>query len=194
MSLIHSKMLKHGVFEVHDTKPSFEFVHVVQVHGIDIITQDSTPQNGDGILSQYQELERPLAIKTADCIPAAIEGKNQVVFLHAGWRGVAQRIFETGEVKSINPHYAYIGPSIRPCCYEVSKEFKENFPGSKNFIERDGKTFFDLQNEAKDQILSLYPKIEIEIAQECTMCNPNFHSFRRNATSERNWNLYRKGN
>lgn len=187
-------MLKHGIFEVHDTKPDFDLCYVIQVHGTEIVPQAFTPQNGDGILSHYAKLERPLAIKTADCIPAAMEGDDQVVFLHAGWRGVAQSIFEQPEVKNIFPKYAYIGPSIRSCCYEVSKDFIKNFSSSKNFIQRAEKTFFDLQSEARDQINSLYPKIEVEIDSECTMCNLKFHSFRRNATPNRNWNLYKKGN
>lgn len=194
MSLIFSKALKSGTFEVHDERPECEFIHVTQVHGKDIIPSPDSPVEGDGILSLFTEPGLPLAIKTADCIPAVIEGDSQVVFLHAGWRGVAQKIFAQKEVKETSPKFVYIGPCIHSCCYEVSQEFKENFPGSKNFSERMGKIFFNLPQEASDQILKLYPQAQIEIDSQCTMCNSQFHSFRRNGTKLRNWNLYRKGN
>jgi len=194
MSLIFSKALKSGTFEVHDEKPDHEFVHVIQIHGKDIICNPDSPVEGDGILSQLEELHRPLVIKTADCIPAVLESHSHVVFLHAGWRGVAQEIFGQKEVREMKPESVYIGPCIHSCCYEVSEDFKKNFPMSENFSTREGKVFFNLPQEAADQILKLYPQVQIEIDSQCTMCNSRFHSFRRNGTKLRNWNLYRKGN
>lgn len=193
MSLIFSKALKSGIFEVHDDRPECEFIHVFQVHGKDIVPAGEALNEADGITSQLSQLDRPLAIKTADCIPAVLEGSTDVVFLHAGWRGVALKIFEQKEIERIAPQCAYIGPCIHSCCYEVSSDFKLNFPESKNFTERDGKLYFNLPEEASDQIKRKYPHIKVEIDSQCTMCNSKFHSFRRNATKQRNWNLYRKG-
>lgn len=185
--------LNRGRFETWTVKPEMEMLHVKQVHGTDIVSIDTLPADADGIVVSWEEFDKPLAIKTADCMPIVIEGEKGVVFLHAGWRGLADGILKKPEVKMINPQRVFIGPSIHECCFEVSRDFVENFPGSP-FFKKDGDRYtFNLQQEARRQLRDIFPNLLIEIAPTCTACNKDFHSWRRDKNEKRNWNLYIKG-
>jgi copper oxidase (laccase) domain-containing protein len=194
MPVAYSENLNHGRFETWTIKPEMDFHHVKQVHGIDIVPLKDLPCDADGMLVSWNELTQPLAIKTADCMPIVIEGEKGVVHLHAGWRGLAHGILLREEIKKIIPQRVLIGPSIHACCFEVSPEFKENFPKSSNFSQKDGKLFFNLQTEAREVLLKEFPNLLIHITPLCTHCDIKFHSYRRGKhTIERNWNLYIKG-
>ena len=194
MLAAYSENLNKGRFETWTVKPDIELVHVKQVHGIEIASLKNLPCDADGIVVKWNEFDKPLAIKTADCMPIVIEGEKGVVFLHAGWRGLAFGILRKKEIEEINPYRALIGPSIHVCHFEVTKEFREHFPKSKFFEERDGKLYFDLLKEAKSQLREYYPNLLVEGSPICTYCNSTFHSYRRGKhTTERNWNLYIKG-
>lgn len=193
MSAIYSRQLNHGKFETWTTRPNFDFYEVKQVHGTDIVSPFTLPCEADGIFTSWQEFQKSLAIKTADCLPIVIEGDKGIVFLHAGWRGLADGILKSPEVTFINPNRAFIGPSIHKCCFEVSKDFKNNFPDSPHFMDTEGKYYFDLQLEAQDQLLKIYPALTIEDSAKCTCCDHTFHSYRRDKTIQRNWNIYLKG-
>lgn len=188
-----SQNLNHGRFETWTDKPEMDFFHVHQVHGNNIVSVETLPAEADGILSSWNDLTLPLAIKTADCLPVVIEGETGVVFLHAGWKGLQQKILTTPEVKLIKPLKAFIGPSIQKCCFEVTQEFKHHFLNNQNFITRDEKLFFNLQQEALDQLKGSFPEVEVIISPLCTACNVEFNSYRRDKTIKRNWNLYIKG-
>lgn len=191
--LAYIENMNGGRFETRTEKPELELLTVNQVHGTDIVSPETLPCEADGIIVSWEELERPMAIKTADCMPILIEGEKGVVFLHVGWRGLAKGILERPELPLVAPQRVLIGPSIHRCCFEVSSDFAENFPNSPFFEEEDGKYFFDLPQEAKRRLREKFPKLLVEIVPICTCCNEKFHSHRRNQTKERNWNLYIKG-
>lgn len=193
MSMTFSETLNHGRFETWTTKPEVDFHHVTQVHGVDIVSIETLPAQADGLMASWEELHRPLAIKTADCMPIVIEGEKGVVFLHAGWRGLADGILKRPEISLIIPERVFIGPCIHVCCFEVSPDFKSNFKTSPNFKESNRKLFFDLTLEAKARLRELHPNLLVSIAPLCTCCHNDLHSYRRNKTPNRNWNLYRKG-
>jgi len=185
--------LNRGHFETRTIRPDTEMFEVKQVHGTEIASPETLPCEADGIIVSWDDFNRPLAIKTADCMPIVLEGEKGIVFLHAGWRGLASGILKRPEIALIFPLRALIGPSIHNCCFEVSANFKENFKSSAHFTKRGDKLFFDLQQEAKKELIERFPNLLIEIAPVCTACDEQFHSFRRNKTTERNWNLYIKG-
>lgn len=192
MSKAHSYPLDRGHFETWTNRPEIELCQVTQVHGTDIASVETLPAEADGVIASWEELKDMLAIKTADCMPIVIEGESGVVFLHAGWRGLKDGILKRPEVSLIAPKRAYIGPSIHKCCFEVSQDFRENFPGSPFFEERAGKLYFDLQAQAIQELRS-YTGISITDSKICTCCNDRFHSYRRDKPNQRNWNLYIKG-
>jgi polyphenol oxidase len=184
--------LNNGRFETWTTKPHLEVIGATQVHGTDIVSIETLPCEADGLIVSWSDFDKPLAIKTADCLPIVIEGEKGVVFLHAGWRGLAGGILQKPEIKLIKPQRVFIGPSIHECCFEVSKDFQENFPQS--LLQKvDNKYFFNLQEEAKQQLREIFPTLLIQIAPVCTSCNNSLHSYRRDKTTKRNWNLYIKG-
>ena len=193
MDIPYRESLNRGRFETWTVKPEMEMHAVKQVHGTDIVSVDTLPADADGLIVSWEEFRKPLAIKTADCMPVVIEGEKGVVFLHAGWRGLAGGILLKPEVKLIVPQRVFIGPSIHECCFEVSEDFRENFPGSPNFKKNGDKYFFNLQQEARRQLREAFPNLLIEIAPVCTACRNDFHSWRRDKNQERNWNLYIKG-
>jgi len=189
MTVLYAENMNYGRFETWSSRPAFDFYQVTQVHGTCIAQEGEA----DGMLFTWAQLDRPLAIKTADCLPVVIEGKKGVALIHAGWRGLAHGILEKEEIASIAPERALIGPSIHHVAFEVSRDFRDNFPQSPHFCEIDGKLHFDLQLEARDRLRKAFPLLLVEIAPICTFTNENFHSFRRNKTTSRNWNIYIKG-
>ena len=193
MEIPYSENLNRGRFETWTKKPDSFLIHATQVHGTDIVSPETLPCDADGLVVSWEELNEPLAIKTADCLPVVIEGQKGVVFLHAGWRGLANGILGRPEISMIVPQRVLIGPSIHECCFEVSEDFKNNFPESPFFTVRDEKHYFNLQEEAKRLLRKIYPNLLVEITPVCTCCNHAFHSYRRNKTTERNWNIYIKG-
>ncbi len=194
MPVAYSENLNRGRFETWTKEPEMDFHHVKQVHGIDIVPLKNLPCDADGMIVNWNEFDKPLAIKTADCMPIVIEGEHGAVVLHAGWRGLAHGILHRDEIKKLQPQRVLIGPSIHECCFEVTLEFKDHFPASLNFTERNGNLFFNLQKEAREVLLKKFPTLLIETTPICTHCNEEFHSYRRGKhTSERNWNLYIKG-
>jgi YfiH family protein len=193
MTVTYSENLNRGRFETWTSRPEMLVMHATQVHGTDIVSLETLPCEADGLVVSWNDFDKPLAVKTADCMPIVLEGEKGVIFLHAGWRGLANGILDRPEIDMIHPQRVLIGPSIHDCCFEVSADFGDNFPDSPNF-HKTGSTFhFNLQEEAKRLLKSRFPNLLIQISPICTCCNENFHSYRRNKTTERNWNLYIKG-
>lgn len=184
-----------GKFETWTDKPSFDFFHTHQVHGVEIAdcSHANTATEADGMIFHKNEITAPLAIKTADCMPILIQGKDDIVFLHAGWKGLSIGILKHPKISQIKPKFALIGPSIHSCCFEVTEEFHHHFSGSSHFQQSGNKYFFNLQAEAHDQLLQQFPDLRVEIAPQCTCCDNTFHSYRRDKTTLRNWNLFIKG-
>lgn len=193
MEIVFSESLNQGRFETWTKKPEMLTEHATQVHGTDIVSLETLPCEADGLIVSKEDFDKPLAIKTADCMPIVIEGSKGIVFLHAGWRGLAHGILAKPEISVINPQRVFIGPSIHECCFEVSSDFQDNFPQSPHFMKAGDKYHFNLQEEAKRILRELYPSLLVQYAPVCTCCNKSFHSHRRDKTTERNWNLYIKG-
>ncbi len=192
MTVAFSRTLPVGRFETWTEKPPFEFHQVTQVHGTEIVSVETLPAEADGMILSWEDMDRPVAIKTADCLPVVILGEKGVVCVHAGWRGLAGEILSRPEVSLIRPYAAFIGPFIHDCCFEVSEDFAQNFPESP-LLESENRFFFDLGEEARKQLLSVNPEMAIDVSDACTCCDRKLHSYRRNKPNQRNWNLYIKG-
>lgn len=112
-----------------------EFIRVRQVHGARVVAGDaprSPLEEADGVVSATTGVAACVAV--ADCVPILLARPDgtAVAALHAGWRGTLARIAAEG-VRSLatggsgEAPLAVIGPSIGPCCYEVSDELAEQF-------------------------------------------------------------------
>jgi YfiH family protein len=193
MNFSFFESLNKGYFKTLSKKPDTEVFQVTQVHGTDIVSPEKLPCEADGIFVLWNNFDKPIVIKTADCLPIVIEGEEGVVFIHAGWKGLANGILNRTEIKEVKPQRVLIGPSIHECCFEVSKDFEVNFPQSPYFKRLNDRIYFNLQEEAKRLLKINFNHLLVQIAPVCTCCQTNLHSYRRDKTSERNWNIYIKG-
>jgi YfiH family protein len=129
-----------------------------------------------------------LAIKIADCLPVTIADPEHRVIanIHAGWRGAAAGILRrTLDTLLLSGRFdpdaalAWLGPSIRVCCFEVGEEVAVQFEG---FVDRDRtKPHVDLISHAR-AILEKggIAADRISDSELCTRCEGSiFHSYRR---------------
>ena len=195
MNMIYKEQLSFGFFETHSSQPKYPNLHhVQQVHGTNIVklpnTKNTSEIQGDGLYYDLGTKTYKLAILTADCMPVVILGKQGHAFIHAGWQGLSRGIFKTKEIQEIKPYFFFIGPHIQQRSYEVKADFKKNFPHSRNFMDIQGKLHFSLKGEAIDQIHKIYPLSFVESSNICTYEDKHFHSYRRDKTEKRNWNIF----
>jgi len=169
----------------------------VQVHGVGLgaaVTEARWREcdSCDALWSEKRGVA--LGIKVADCLPIALldRGNNIAANIHSGWRGAAQNIVgETLDVieraSSFRAHdaEAWLGPSIRVCCFEVGEEVAERFDA--RFVDRSyPKPHVDLAAYTTD-VLRNRGIEQIHDSGLCTRCEGSiFHSFRRDGSGGRN--------
>jgi hypothetical protein len=177
--------LIHGFGTRHADIPALfsQLATVKQVHSATCVAAEGR----SGVLGEADALieNRPgtvVAVKTADCIPVLLaDTRNRAVAaVHAGWRGTAAHIVERA-VEAMAARFgtapadvrAAIGPGIGKCCYEVGPEVSAQFG-------HEGRVHLDLAAENRAQLEKLgIPPGQVYVSQLCTMCGPEFHSFRR---------------
>jgi len=167
-----------------------------QVHGIRSERVGATDswiekQRCDALWST--ETQVALGIKVADCLPVTLVDLSSSVIanIHSGWRGAAGRIVEEtfDQLPAVNPEttYAWLGPSIRVCCFEVGEEvveqFEQSFESVGPHVQRatGRKPHLDLASLTVERLMGrgLRPG-SIFDSKLCTRCQGSmFHSFRR---------------
>lgn len=151
---------------------------------------------GDAIVSN--DPAAAIAVRVADCVPVLLaeETGRAVAAIHAGWRGIAKRAVIAG-VSALQSTYgvrperliAAVGPSIGPCCYEVSESTYQSFRAAghhTSILEQwfeprpSGKFLLDLWRATRDQLegAGVMPD-NIHTAELCTQTHSDvFHSYR----------------
>ncbi len=129
-----------------------------------------------------------LVIATADCVPVLLAGLTHLGAVHAGWRGLASGVIGSAARRLVDPPEtltAWIGPSIGPCCYEVSSDVANQVlaTGRGNLVLARhgpaGKPHLDLFAVAENQLRALGVR-RISALRNCTRCDEaNLHSYRR---------------
>lgn len=181
-------------------------IFLKQVHGTDgaIFTNKSQlnqnltifPQNGDFLITNLKNVG--IGVLTADCLPVVFydSEKKLAAVVHAGWRGAVANINEK-VIKNMQEKFEtnienfkiFFGPCAKSCCYQVQEEFAQNpeiLKYSKDVIlKKNNSLFFDLPKFVKLQLLNLGIKEkQIDTSYNlCTICNSNFHSYRRGKES-----------
>ena len=167
-------------------------VSMSQIHStnIEIVNNKKLVySNVDGIFTCDKSYA--LQVKTADCLPIFFIHENENIFgvIHAGWKGLKNGIISKSTkllksyINDFNEITAFIGPSISQKNYEVKNEFIDYFGNS--FIENiDDKLFCNLKEIAKSQLNKIGITRVID-SNQCTYENENYHSYRRNNTTER---------
>lgn len=131
--------------------------------------------------------------------------KKVIGNVHSGWKGVSEKIV----IKAINKMVSefnsdkkdilcFFNPSIHACCFEIEDDVLNIFKQKiGNIVEKyivltkniNGKNKYYLD------LIKLNKKLLIEngileknifVLDECTCCNSDYHSFRRDKTSKRN--------
>ena len=169
---------------------------IKQVHSnmVFLLNDESTEVKGrvgDAIVTTMRNLG--VGIYTADCVPLLLvdEEAKVVAAVHAGWRGTLSGIVNM-TIKSIEKDFgilpsnisAAIGPSIGMCCYEVGEEVAVQFMNKYDewsellYKKNDSKYFLDLRMANVKNLLDA-GVANFEVMDICTMCNRDFHSYRR---------------
>jgi YfiH family protein len=186
--VLFEKSLPSGKYIVFSDKPKVEVLTVKQTHSSIVLNEMSCQGlEADAIVGTQLN---PKAILTADCLPIIVLGKKGHAVVHAGWRGLKSEILLSSEIAKLDPFYAFIGPHISVAHYEVQADFKNEFNDDLFIESRSEKLFFNLSKVAKAQLSEAYKNIRIEESEICTFSNINFHSYRRDKTTKRNWNVY----
>ena len=125
-----------------------------------------------------------LGIKVADCLPVTIiDPANHVIAnIHSGWRGAVQNIVgKTLEAIPIDAakSIAFLGPSIRVCCFEVGEEVAAQFSPRHTARGTWAKPHVDIPAMTAE-ILKEHGITNVVDTGLCTRCpGSRFHSFRR---------------
>jgi len=142
-----------------------------------------------------------LGIKIADCLPVTIADTDHGVIanVHSGWRGAVQRITaETLDILGEETPFettaaqAWLGPSIRVCCFEVGEEvvsaFRASYDDADVFVDRSmAKPHIDIAALTTALLVERgFAPHTIHDSGLCTRCEGSiFHSYRRDAARER---------
>lgn len=146
---------------------------------------------GDAIVTSMRNLG--VGVYTADCVPLLlVDGDAKVVAaVHAGWRGTLSGIVNR-TIRRMEKAYgilsseisAAVGPSIGMCCYEVGEEvavqFMNKYDKCSEFLSKrnDSKYVIDLRMANVRNLVDA-GVANVEVMDICTMCNGDFHSYRR---------------
>jgi YfiH family protein len=129
-----------------------------------------------------------VAVKVADCLPVSlIDVEHGVIAnVHSGWRGAVQDITKvTLDAAPLDPSstHAYLGPSIRACCFEVGEEVATRF--DERYVDRSrAKPHVDLIALTVD-LLRARGITRISDSGLCTRCEGSiFHSYRRDGAGK----------
>ena len=169
--------------------------YALQVHGVKVLVPGSLKfrnlQPADGFVTNKKNFL--LCVFTADCLPVVFYDLKAgcIGVTHCGWKstykGIAKKAVSKMKklfgAKAKDIHAAF-GPSIKPCCYEVSPDLAEKFRkrfGAKCVSVTKGKTFLDLEAANRDMLLKCGLKnSNILSSKHCTFCDKKrFYSYRR---------------
>ena len=177
-------------------------VFTKQIHS-DIVQRVGADQRGRGLVYPTEddcdalitdEADVALTVFSADCTPVLLFDpiRRAIGAAHAGWRGTAAGIAaktalkmreEFGcEMKNIR---AAIGPCISQCCFQTDSDvpaamYESLGAVAEKAIRKDGKKYYVNLKLLNALHLHTVGIEKIDIAEECTACEPmRFWSHRR---------------
>ena len=174
-----------------------------QVHGkrcVEVAGPSQSCGETDGLWTA--QLGLPIAVVTADCVPILMARRDGglIAAVHAGWRGteamIAAEIVNQLKTRGETPSQwiATIGPSIGPCCYEVSEELAREFGRKFGPSAVPRHRYLDLPEVNRLQLLRAGLG-ETEVLRACTRCSLvsesefRFHSYRREGGGKRQYSV-----
>jgi len=103
-----------------------------QVHGVRVVDAATTAAGAEADGAWSNRPGVVCAVLTADCLPIFVCDRKgtRVALLHAGWRGLAGGIIESG-LRALNAPpeelLVWLGPAIGPDSYEVGDDVRQAF-------------------------------------------------------------------
>lgn len=162
---------------------NFKFRQVKQTHSDILIESVLGSEDIEADAHFTSEKNVALVVRTADCIPAMIydENKNIILSVHAGWRGVQNKITlkSLKKLNMLDNIKIYIGPHIQKQSFKVDIDVKELLVKSEDeFDTFKNKYCVDLKNILIKQIQT-YTHPEFYFLDKDTVTDVNFNSYRR---------------
>ncbi len=186
--------IEHGFGNAHAVWP-VDIILMPQKHTNNVVIVDELPVNyipvADAMLTHVHSVM--LGVKTADCLPILLYNpKIRIVgVIHAGWRGLANKVIFNAVEKLCTFYnareedtYFAIGPGICKKCYEVSMEVFDSINSIINVKTAFRKTsknkgLLDLSSIAHKELEAAgIPGANISNINMCTKCSKGFHSHR----------------
>ena len=166
-----------------------------QVHGPRVVEASGTPsdwvnEEADALVARHGS-GHAVGVRVADCVPVLLADTTtgDVAAVHAGWRGITGRVIASalGHLSSPSNMIAAIGPSIGPCCFEVSREVGDAISAASEGADvfrthpDPEKAYVNLRAAARAQLVALgVPNSAIDDVPGCTRCDASlFYSYRR---------------
>ena len=206
----------HGFCSINDPQRPEEVFICKQIHSALVMEWQAdrvaNTIEADGVLTRHHH---PIAVITADCLPILFASNNGdwVAAVHGGWKGLQRGIIASAvqrfaaEGVAVDQLQVAIGPSIKPCCYEVSAAFIAEFQSDQGHLwphrqapwsaeqpaplltpkiappqaRQAGSAWFDLSGYGLMLLQAAGIRREqIEVSEVCTYCtSPTFASYRR---------------
>ncbi|MGA9704760.1 peptidoglycan editing factor PgeF [Pseudomonas sp.] len=206
----------HGFCSIADPQRPNDVFICKQVHSASVIDWQAglvaNTVEADGVFTHER---RPMAVITADCLPILFASKNgrRVAAVHGGWKGLQRGIIANAvqrfaaEGIAADQLQVAIGPSIKPCCYEVSEDFIAELQADQSHVwqhaqapwstvqpaprlspeitppdaRQTASAWFDLSGYGVMLLQAAGVKHEqVEVSEVCTYCtSPAFASYRR---------------
>jgi YfiH family protein len=174
--------------------PPTEWVWLRQVHGVSVFDATSPtvvpPPEADASATTRRGL--PLAIVTADCAPVVIANDDALAVVHAGHRGLLGGVIEAAadRVRSLGHGElrAFLGPCIRPECYEFSARDLEPlvtaFGPDVAGTTRSGRPALDIPAAVRIAVARAGAG-QLDDCGACTSHTPGYFSHRRDGATGR---------
>jgi copper oxidase (laccase) domain-containing protein len=193
--LVESTNFTHGTFEIYAELPPFDLLRVRQthsaiIHSVSEIALNAELLEGDGISFNYED-KKNICIVTADCLPVLMLHEQGGFLLHAGWRGLHQKIHRQAEILKHDIHTIHVGPYIKGLSYQVGPEFLDYFGQGPWMTSIEGQWYFDQAIWLMHDCQSYFPKANFTSSLRNTFSDLPLHSFRREKQSCRNYNVWR---
>ena len=206
----------HGFCSINDPQRPEDVFICKQIHSASVMEWQAdrvaNTVEADGVLTRHHH---PIAVITADCLPILFASNNGdwVAAVHGGWKGLQRGIIASAvqrfaaEGVAVDQLQVAIGPSIKPCCYEVSAAFIAEFQSDQGHLwphrqapwsaeqpaplltpeiappqaRQAGSAWFDLSGYGLMLLQAAGIRREqIEVSEVCTYCtSPTFASYRR---------------
>ena len=129
----------------------------------------------DALISAEPDL--CLSVAVADCVPVALVGEREIGMVHSGWRGTLAGVSgRAARELGGSGIRAYIGPSIRRCCYEVSEDLAAEFAAEFGGEVVSGR-YLSLQDAIRTDLEAA--GVGVHDLELCSGCRPDlFYSHR----------------